>query len=92
MPILLVWLLSTLHRGEAVRPNTHSSLSTPAAEFVGAWEEVKAEEARRAEADAEVFKHKTRSTDIASEEQVWERRRGARLGRRTGGEGVGCGW
>lgn len=56
---------------------TYVSLTLPshhhhpaAAEFVGAWEEVKAEEARRAEAEAEVFKHKTRSTDIASEEQV----------------------
>lgn len=37
---------------------------------MGAWEEVKAEEERRAAAEAEVFRHKTRSTDIASEEQV----------------------
>lgn len=37
---------------------------------MGAWEDVKAEEERRAAAEAEVFKHKARSTDIASEEQV----------------------
>ena len=39
------------------------------AEFVGAWEDVKAEEQRRAAEEAEVFKQKTRTTDIASEEQ-----------------------
>ncbi|KAL4440107.1 hypothetical protein ABPG75_003108 [Micractinium tetrahymenae] len=41
-------------------------------EFVGAWEDVKAEEERRAAAEAEVFKHKTRATDIATEEQEAE--------------------
>ena len=41
-----------------------------AAEYVGAWEDVKAEEQRRVALEAEMFKHKTRSTTIASEEQV----------------------
>lgn len=40
---------------------------------MGAWEDVKAEEERRAIAEAEVFKHKLRSTTIASEEQVGQR-------------------
>jgi midasin len=48
----------------------HAGCRPPSAEFVGAWEEVKAEEERRAAAEAELFRHKTRSTDIASEEQV----------------------
>jgi len=40
------------------------------AEFVGAWEELKAEEERRAAEEAQLFKTKTRSTDIATEEQA----------------------
>ncbi len=40
------------------------------AEFVGAWEEIKAEEERRAAEEAELFKTKLRSTEIATEEQV----------------------
>ncbi|GAB4814208.1 hypothetical protein N2152v2_001254 [Parachlorella kessleri] len=39
-------------------------------EFVGAWEELKAEEERRTAEEAELFKTKTRSTDIATEEQA----------------------
>lgn len=34
------------------------------------WEEIKAEEERRAVEEAELFKTKARSTDIATEEQV----------------------
>lgn len=66
--MLLKLLLPVPSRSTAA--NEHPLAHETAAEFVGAWEEVKAEEARRAEAEAEVFKHKTRSTDIASEEQV----------------------
>lgn len=34
------------------------------------WEEIKAEEERRAAEEAELFKTKTRRTDIATEEQA----------------------
>lgn len=42
----------------------------PPAEFVGVWEEIKAEEERRAAEEAELFKSKARSTEIQTEEQV----------------------
>jgi hypothetical protein len=41
------------------------------AELVALWEEIKAEEERQAAEEAELFKSKTRSIEIVSEEQVW---------------------
>eukprot|EP00887_Chlorella_sp_A99_P000601 scaffold17.g601.t1 len=44
-------------------------VASSSAEFVRAWEDIKAEEERRAAEDAELFKTKARSTEIATEEQ-----------------------
>lgn len=67
---VVVALATSMPVGALAPFSPTSCLPISPAEFVGAWEEIKAEEARRAEVEAEVFKHKTRSTDIASEEQV----------------------
>lgn len=64
--------LRTLQTSHIAGPSTECLLC-PAAAFVGAWEEIKAEEARRAAEEAELFKSKLRSTAIETDAQEEER-------------------